>query len=166
MAAPGWLTQDEYAHVRALVPVACVDLVPWRAGPDGIEVGLITRVAPSGDPAYAMIGGRVLRDETLAAALDRHVRETLGEGVAIGAVDTERPLGVYEYFPDGRDGLLDPDKHAIAMTYAAELSGTPHPAGEASAFAWFPGASLPAEAEFGFGHGRVVREVLARLSSR
>jgi ADP-ribose pyrophosphatase YjhB (NUDIX family) len=163
MASTGCLSEEDYALVRASVPLPCVDLLPWRSAAGGVEVGLITRLTERGEPGYALVGGRVRHDETLAAALNRHVTETLGDGVAIGAVDTSLPLGVYEYFPDGRNGLVDPTKHAIALTYAAPLSGSPRPGGEASAFDWFPADALPPENAFGFGHGHVVRGVLSRL---
>jgi ADP-ribose pyrophosphatase YjhB (NUDIX family) len=166
VAARGWLSDEDYAHARALVPIACVDVLPWRQAGGVLEIGLITRAGEHGQPAFALVGGRVRREETLAAAVARHVAETLGPEAALGDVDAMRPLGVFEYFPDGRGGLVDTTKHAVAMTYAAPLSGRPRPAGEASAFDWFPADALPDASAFGYGHGEVVRRILPALTTR
>lgn len=160
MEPAGWLTDEDYAWARGRLPIACVDVLVFRDAPSGRELGLIVREAAAGRRGYALIGGRVLHGELLREALERHVALTLGDHVRLGPVDPSRPLGAFEYFPDGRDGLVDPDKHAVALTYAALLEGTPEARGEAVGFEWFAPDRVPAVDEFLFGHGRVVRQLL------
>jgi ADP-ribose pyrophosphatase YjhB (NUDIX family) len=162
--SPGWLTDDEYRRVREIVPIVCVDVLPWRDGAAGREIGLITRAGDRGRPALSLVGGRVRRDETLEDAVRRHVTETLGTAVSYDPLDMSRPMGVFEYFPDrARGPFVDPSKHAVAMTYTARLSGEPQPAGEARSFEWFAAADPPPTDRFGFGHGEVVRRLLPRV---
>jgi ADP-ribose pyrophosphatase YjhB (NUDIX family) len=126
---------------------------------------LVVRAPGRGGPALTLVGGRVLRDETLGAAVRRHVAETLGDDVSVELADARQPVGVFEYFPDPRRApFVDPDKHAVAVTYAARVvGGEPRPAGEAAAFEWHPVTDLPPVERFGFGHGEVVRRVVANL---
>ena len=164
MGSPLWLSEEAYRQAREMVPIACVDLLPWRETQAGREIGLITRTGERGQAALSLIGGRVLRDETLGAAVARHVRETLGPGVSFEAIDPARPVTVVEYFPEpGDQPFVDPSKHAVSMTYAARMRGEPRAGGEARDFGWFPADEpLPPE-RFGFGHGEVVRRLLPEL---
>lgn len=162
MRPPLWLSAEAYREARERLPIACVDLLPWREDADGRKIGLITRAGERGQEALSLIGGRVLRNETLAAALVRHVRETLGPDVSYERLDMGRPLLVVEYFPDAGE-FVDPSKHAIAMTYAARVHGDPRPGGEAQRFGWFDAAAPPPVERFGFGHGSVVRRLLDEL---
>jgi ADP-ribose pyrophosphatase YjhB (NUDIX family) len=165
MRSPLWLSDEAYRQARETVPIACVDVLPWRDTPAGRKIGLITRMGERGQPALSLVGGRVLRNETLEAALARHLSETLGTGVSWDPVETARPLAVVEYFPEpGAGPFVDPAKHAVAMTYATRLHGEPRPAGEAHDFAWFDAADSPPPEQFGFGHGEVVRRLLRELS--
>ena len=164
MEPAGWLSDDQYRRVRELVPIVCVDVLPWRNTPVGTEVGLVVRAPGRGGPALTLVGGRVLRDETLEDAVRRHVSETLGDAVSYELGDAARPVGVFEYFPDARRSpLVDPDKHAVAVTYTARLDGDPRPGGEAADFEWHQIARLPPDERFGFGHGDVVRRLVAAL---
>jgi ADP-ribose pyrophosphatase YjhB (NUDIX family) len=164
MEPAGWLSDAEYRHVREILPILCVDVLPWRDTETGREIGLIVRGPNRGGPALTLIGGRVLRDETLEEAVRRHVAETLGDDVSVELHDPSLPLGVFEYFPDHRRApFVDPDKHAVAVTYAGRLVGAPRPAGEAARFEWHPVSDLPPVERFGFGHGEVTRRLVPRL---
>jgi ADP-ribose pyrophosphatase YjhB (NUDIX family) len=164
MGSAGWLTDDDWRWAREHLPILCVDVLPWRDSRGGREVGLIVRTRERGGPALTLIGGRVLHGETLAAAVRRHVAETLGERVTIELPDPARPLDAFEYFPDARQApFVDPDKHAVAVTYAARLIGEPRAGGEAERFEWHPMAALPPTERFAFGQGEVVRRLVAQL---
>ena len=157
-----WLTDEEYAFIQAHVPIVCVDVLLSPVG-DPRQLALIRCAAPDGD-AWCLIGGRVLRNEHLADAVDRHVATTLGTGVRVDRSTLEFGA-VIEYFTERRaDGPYDPRKHAVSITHAAscEFSGEPEALGEAFEFAWFKIDQL-SEVRFGFGQGEVAARVLKNL---
>ena len=161
-AGDQWMPDEDYEFIQAHVPILCVDVLLSPVG-DPRQVGLIRRAAPDGD-AWCLIGGRVLRNEPLPAAVERHVEATLGTTVHVDLSTLE--LGaVIEYFTErGASGFYDPRKHAVAITYAAscECTGEPEALGEAFEFAWFKIDQL-SEVSFGFGQGDAVARVLKKL---
>jgi ADP-ribose pyrophosphatase YjhB (NUDIX family) len=161
-AGDQWMPDEDYEFIQARVPILCVDVL-LSPNDDPRRVGLIRRAAPDGD-AWCLIGGRVLRNERLAAAVERHVAVTLGAGVHVDRSTLEFGA-VIEYFTEpGPDGLYDPRKHAVAITYAAscECTSEPEAHGEAFEFAWFKIDQL-SEVSFGFGQGDAVARVLKKL---
>ena len=166
-----WLPRPVYWLARKLVPIPCVDVLPYRDSDAGPEVGLIRRIGADGStPGWALVGGRVIMRESLEEAIVRHVESTLGDGLEIGAVDTSRPLHAAEYSPDGRPGgRIDPNKHAVALSYVLEIDGLITPIGEAVDFEWFPADAIPDQQAFAYSHGSVVAALIgtdARLHRR
>jgi ADP-ribose pyrophosphatase YjhB (NUDIX family) len=157
-----YLPGPEWDLVRKSVPILCVDVLLSPAG-DSRRVGLIRRDAPQGQ-GWCLVGGRVLRNEHLPVAVERHVAATLGPGVRVDRSTLE--LGaVIEYFTEpGLGEFCDPRKHAVSMTYSAECecTGAPEARGEAHEFGWFSLDQLPG-LDFGFGQGEVVARVLKKL---
>ena len=140
------LPRPVYWLARKLVPIACVDILPYRnTGPSGPEVCLIERKGADGrTPGWALVGGRVMLRESLEQAMTRHLESTLGAAITIGPVDSAHPLHAAEYSPDGRPaGRIDPNKHAIALSYVIEIGGETEPRGEADDLRWFAADSLP-----------------------
>ena len=142
-----YLPDDLYAQVEASVPIACVDFVPVReTAQGGREFGLIRRSSPYGE-IWCHLGGRIRRGETIAAALQRHARETIGAALALPP--DPQPVYTYQWFPaadaptDGTPFGRDERKHSIGMAFLAELTGEPSPRNEALDFAWFRGSSIP-----------------------
>jgi len=160
-AGDRWIPEDEYQLILARVPIACVDLLPLSAEASP-RVGLILRQTPAG-PGWCLVGGSVLRNEPIADALRRHLIATLGSGTSLHPESLTFATTIEYFTQPGIGDFHDPRKHAIAHTYAGVCSGTPEPAGEADRFAWFALDRLPSEEEFGFGQGRVVKQVLAKL---
>ncbi len=157
----GPLPEDEWRFVQGSVPIACVDVVVWRGSPSagGRDVGLILRDTPHEGQRWCLVGGRLLLDERLVDAVRRQVRDTLGtEPLDVAP----QPLHVAEYSRTATPGPHDPRQHAIGMTWAVRLRGTPAPRGEGRDFRWFPEDDLP---ELGFGQQEVLRPVLAALGS-
>ncbi len=157
------LPAADYELVRASVPILCVDVL-LSPNDNPRQVALIRRATYAGGEGWCLVGGRVLRNEHLPAAVERHVAATLGPAVRVDRSTLE--LGaVIEYFtePDLGD-FYDPRKHAVALTYAAscECAGQPEALGEALEFGWFGLGELP-EVEFGFGQGEAVARVLKNL---
>jgi ADP-ribose pyrophosphatase YjhB (NUDIX family) len=161
-AGAQWLAHKDWLFIQDRVPILCIDVL-LSPEDDPRQVGLIRRAAPDGD-AWCLIGGRVLRNERLSAAVERHVAATLGTAVHVDRSTLE--LGaVIEYFTErGATGFYDPRKHAVALTYAAscECTGEPEALGEAFEFAWFKIDQL-SEVSFGFGQGEAVARVLKKL---
>ena len=160
-----WLSPEEYKRVQETVPIVCVDIVPLRRkGGTPESIGLILRDTPSQGRRWCLVGGRVLRDETLTDAVARHLRHTLGDRIRFGLDPDAQPIYVAQYFTSRTPpGLIDPRQHSVAMTYCIDIEGPVKAQGEAHEFNWFDPQRLPAPAEFGFEQDRVLDECLRRI---
>jgi len=159
----GFLPEPEFRRVQSLVPILCVDVL--LRGDDG-RCLLIRRRDRRGGEGWNIVGGRVHKDESLAAAVGRHVRETLGPEVVLSGFDAARPDRVAAYRHAERDdGPFDPDQHAVSLNYVIGCSGQPEARGEALEFGWFAPGGLPEADEFGFNQGEVVSALLEPYSS-
>lgn len=135
---PGLFPEETFRLVCRSVPMACVDLLPWRSTDAGPEVLLIRRLDREEKLCWCWVGGRILLDETIQGAIARHLDETLG-----GA------------------------QHSIGLTYLVPgATGKVQAMGEAIDWGWFPVGALPEPGEFSFGHGPVVYELSSRLPQR
>lgn len=145
----GFLPEGLYRSVQLNVPIACVDFVPLRGGDS--EVGLIRRKSPYGE-VWCHLGGRIRRGETLAAALQRHLAETLLD-VAVELPNDPQPDYVYQWFPEQEQPAedlivgLDERQHSIGLSFAVPVDWEDGVVavvqGEALDFAFWPVASLP-----------------------
>jgi ADP-ribose pyrophosphatase YjhB (NUDIX family) len=164
-----WLREDDYRLIQNSVPIACVDIAPLRLDErGGIEaIGLIFRDTPHQGRRWCLVGGRVQRNETLAAAASRQLRQTLGDGIRFQLDPDDQPVYVAQYFPTRQPvGVIDPRQHAVTMNYFVAIEGEIVPKGEALEFRWFAPDSLPNPDQFGFEQDRVLRECLARRNER
>lgn len=146
-----------FALVRRLVPIACVDALPYL--PAERKVALARRAGPEGGRGWALIGGRVRRGETLEAALARHLRGSLGHEARWRRLpDLERPVHVAEYFPEPPAGKRrDPRQHAVALGYVVEVQDAPPPPrGADEEASWVPIDDLPPADEILFDHASVI----------
>jgi len=162
-AGDRWIPEKEYQLIQASVPIVCVDVL-LSPHDNPRQIGLIERTTYNGGSGWCLVGGAVLRNESLLDAVDRHVLATLGSNIR--AVRSTIRLGaVIEYFSEpGLGDFYDPRKHAVALTYtaASELSGNPEvAAGEAMDFQWFSIDDLPG-INFGFGQEEAVVRVLKK----
>jgi ADP-ribose pyrophosphatase YjhB (NUDIX family) len=160
-AGDRWIPEDEYQLIISRVPIVCVDVLlrPMR---DPATFGLIRRSTYDNVVGWCLVGGALLRNEPLLDGVERHVRATLGPQMVVDRGSIQL-ITVAEYFTEPRAGSLhDPRKHAVALTYSALCAGEAKPAGEAEDFAWFSADALP-DITFGFGQGKVVREVVHGL---
>ena len=157
---------DEWQRIQGLMPIACVDALAIRGEPagDDLQVGLILRDTPDEGRRWCLIGGRILYGESIAQALTRHVKDSLGGAVRFETTSGDQPLYVAQYAPDARPGFArDVRRHAVGLTFAIALGGDVRPAGaEALDFGWFPATGLAAD-EVGFGQMAVINAVVARL---
>jgi ADP-ribose pyrophosphatase YjhB (NUDIX family) len=168
-AIPG----PQYDWVRRHLPIVCIDLLPYREGVDGAEVGLLRRWfpeagAPGARPVWCAVGGRLRHGETIRAALRRQLRTDLGRA-AVGAFPLRQvPVAVVEYrhVPKGRGGPFDPRQHAIGLLYAVPVRGTVRPPAPHLGFRWFKVRALPPAREIGFGLSGTIRTVARALRER
>jgi ADP-ribose pyrophosphatase YjhB (NUDIX family) len=159
----GRLPRPLYELVCKLMPVTCIDVLPYRASGEGFEIGLIERRDTEGKVVWCLIGGGIHRRESLADSAARHIHATLGPDVGWEAPDYRHPGTIGEYVPERRSDMPhDPRKHAIALTYAIALDGEPSPRGEALDFRWFSPGAIPFE-RMGFGQDAVLRDALSTL---
>ncbi|HEY2589382.1 MAG TPA: DUF4916 domain-containing protein [Tepidisphaeraceae bacterium] len=164
-----WLSDDDYRRVQRSVPIACVDIAPLRLSPHGsIEsIGLILRDTPHQGRRWCLVGGRILRDESLAEAAARHLRQTLGDAIRFTLAPDAQPAYVSQYFTSRREvGVIDPRQHSIAVNYLIAVDGLVTPMGEAHEFRWFDASALPGPDEFGFEQDRVLAECLRAAGPR
>lgn len=141
-----YLPPDTYRLVEQSMPIACVDFVLVREHEGRRELGLILRDSPHGK-VWCHLGGRIQRGETIADAIRRHGRETLGVEPDLSL--NPQPDYVYEWFPpeiapsDGTVFGNDPRKHAIGLSFVLETAQSTRPANEAVDFAYFAPDQLP-----------------------
>lgn len=166
---PGWIDLETYRLVQDVVPLVCVDALPYMTIDGEVRVGLIRRSIPEGDgwsEGWALVGGRVRRAEALGEALERHLRETLGEEASfdVSSLDLHRPCAVGQYLPEDREGMsFDPRQHSVALTYVVRIDGPVSPGGEALDFRWFALSDVPPRREIGFKQYIVLEEGLRLL---
>ena len=156
-----WLPEERYRELLATAAMPAVDLLPVLAGAGGTAIGLILRDDAEGGEGWNLVGGGIRREETVAAAAERHVAATLGESFRWRRREFERPDTVGEYFPERRQGYaFDPRKHSIALSYAILADGpAADPRDEALDFRWFPlDRGLPSP--IGFAQEPVIRRLL------
>lgn len=147
---PSWIADDEWARIRDLVPIACVDLVPVRESADGQQFGLIERDSPFG-LRWCQIGGRLLHGETMRAGLLRHLDHTL-QGLDVQLPADPQPDYTMQWFPEApEDGIehgFDPRQHALALCFLTPVAAEAEPAvvegGEGVRFGWFTQAQVEA----------------------
>jgi ADP-ribose pyrophosphatase YjhB (NUDIX family) len=162
MQRKGWLPEEDWKRVQRSVPIACADVVPIARGTSGPEIGLICRTTPHQGTRWVTIGGRILLNEPLRVAVNRQVREALGDEVRVQLYAP--PITIVEYFSRRLKGLpYDPRQHAIGVTYAVRVTGRIRARGEALEFRWFSRKTLPSPREIGFGQNQMLVDCLRTL---
>ncbi len=133
------LAQHEFLEIVRLTPLVSIDLIVLdQAG----DVLLGRRVNRPAQGMWFVPGGRIRKDETLADAFKRIVRDELGPGVDPGVVGFK---GVFEHrYDDNFAGAEHITTHYVVLAYTLKLDA-PIPAGrfeQHSDYAWMS----PAEA--------------------
>jgi len=162
-----WLEERDWNRVQAAVPIACVDVMPFQAaGSQVMRIGLIRRDTPHQGRRWCLIGGRLLRDESLADAVTRQLTDALGTMVTPFLDPDIQPVHVAQYFTAPREeGSFDPRQHAIGLIFPVQLEGCPEAHGEALEFRWFELNALPAAEEVGFGQDRILPRCIEQLDA-
>ena len=157
------LTEEDLLRARALVPIVCIDVLPWRrADRNAIEVCLIEREDRPGQ--WNLVGGRIRRGEHVDAAVRRHMRSTLGPKISWTREDFSRPGVAGQYFPTPTAGHgHDPRQHSVSLSYALEVAGDVESAGEATTHRWFGAQELPSRERIGYDQADVVYALTSTL---
>ena len=166
---PAWLDESDWKRAQDSVPITCVDVLPIQLDDSKklTKVGLIFRDTPHQGRRWCVIGGRLWRNESIAEAIARQLRETLGTRLSFDLHPDPQPDYVAQYFTTARGiGTVDPRQHALTLNIVVPLTGDPKPRGEAIDFRWFLPSQLPPPEEFGFGQDRVVAACLHVWRSR
>lgn len=141
-----FLPADTYRLIEESMPIACVDFVLVRERNGHRELGLILRDSPHGR-VWCHLGGRIQRGETIAGAIRRHSRETIGIEPTLPL--NPQPDYVYEWFPpdltptDGTVSGDDPRKHAIGLSFVIQMDHEGTPRAEALDHQFFLPWALP-----------------------
>lgn len=163
-----YLSDELYKTITDSVPMVCVDVIPVRTTAGAWEIGIITRATGSEVGMATLIGGRVQHDETLRAAISRHIETDLGITAYEFFADNDelRPFRVQQYLhttvaedPFG----YDPSKHSVAATFLITLTDDPKPKNEASAFHWVSRDAIPEHC--GYNQAIVMRAAFDFLST-
>lgn len=114
---PGqWLPPEAFADVIRLTPLVSMDLVV-RAPDRRVLVG--RRVNEPAKDRFFLVGGRITKNESRAAAFRRLTREELGQEMAI---EEGRFLGVYDHFyPTNRFEQPGFGTHYVVLGYELDL---------------------------------------------
>lgn len=142
---PGqWLEAQDFADVVRLTPLVSMDLLV-RA-PDGrVLVG--RRINEPAKNLFFLVGGRITKNESRAAAFRRLTREELGVELEITQA---RFLGVYDHFyPTNRFEQNGFGTHYVVLGY--ELKGFPEstalPTEQHAEYVWMTETELLASPE-------------------
>lgn len=164
---PGWLSDEELAHVRSEVPIAYVGVVPVRVDAQNrvMQVGTLTRVTEGeqGRLSRTLVMGRIRINETIRQALLRSVRHDLGDLADPRLPLSLQPFTVAEFFPSPLAPLHDARQHAIALCYVVALEGTCAASDDALDLEWTEPAKLDGAfyASMPDGQDRILRAGLS-----
>lgn len=126
------IPSELYSEILRVFPRACVDAVICCQN----KVLLLKRIIKPDKGLWAIVGGRVFKEETVIQAVQREILEELG---LIIDTDTIRLVGVVDCFHKTR--------HDISITYALVLENFPKIKidYQHSEYKWFDVNSLPAD---------------------
>jgi len=146
------MTRYTYAHPR---PALTVDCVLFRTIDDVEQVLLIRRARLPYRDCWALPGGFVGIDESLAAAAERELAEETGiTGVALA-----------QLYAFGRVDR-DPRERVVSIAYWGDVADdvpVPVPGGDAKLAAWWPLDGLP---ELAFDHAEIIARAVEQRSAR
>jgi colanic acid biosynthesis protein WcaH len=132
---PNFLSHAELDTIIRLAPLIAIDLI-IRNARDEVLLGL-RRNEPAKD-YYFVPGGIIMKDERLAEAFTRLLKNETGQG---GSLSDARLLGVFEHFYDrNRSGRSGYGTHYVVLGYEFRWSSAaaPKPDDQHSELRWWP----------------------------
>jgi len=108
-----FIPKEEYARIMGVLPILCVDVAVQNS--EG-QYLLIRRANEPLKDQWWVIGGRVLKGETLEQAAVRKVREEVG--LNVGSV---KPIGYYEDTLETNPFGLSTPLHSVSVVFSATV---------------------------------------------
>jgi colanic acid biosynthesis protein WcaH len=133
--SPSFLSHAELDTVIRLAPLVAIDLI-IRNRRDEVLLGLRKNEPAKG--CYFVPGGMILKNERLADAFARLVKNETGQDASL---DDARLLGVFEHFYDNnRSGRSGYGTHYIVLGYEFSWpsAAAPTPDDQHSELRWWP----------------------------
>jgi ADP-ribose pyrophosphatase YjhB (NUDIX family) len=161
------LSEKDYRFITSSVPIVCIDVIPVRLNESHIELGAIIRKTGTESGKIALIGGRIVKNESISDAIRRHLKKDLNvSDFKYSPLNSEdNPIIVQQYQHSTLESssviCFDPTKHSIGLTYLIEISQEPKPANEASKFLWLKQGDI--DESFAFRQDIVFRKAFKKL---
>ena len=108
-----FIPKEEYARIMGVLPILCVDVAVQNSKGEYL---LIRRANEPLKDQWWVIGGRVLKGETLEQAAVRKVREEVG--LDVGSV---KPIGYYEDVSETNPFGLSTPQHSVSAVFSASV---------------------------------------------
>lgn len=106
-----FILEDKYEQIMEVLPILCVDMLLHNSKGEYL---LVKRANEPLKGQWWVIGGRVLKGETLRQAAIRKVKEETGL-----VVDSVKPIGYFEDISHAnRFGSLTPS-HSVSVVFSA-----------------------------------------------
>ena len=125
-----------FKRAARILPVLCVDVIVEN--PDR-EYLLVKRTREPMKGRWWVIGGRVFKGESLAAAAARKVKEETGLAVKVVG-----PVGYYEHLAEKTPWGGRFRRHSASVVFLAKTAGTKRIRLDAQSAAWKFAKALPA----------------------
>jgi colanic acid biosynthesis protein WcaH len=106
---------EQYQQIIEVLPILCVDVVIKNSRG---EYFLVKRDNEPRKGEWWVIGGRLLKGETLEQAVVRKVREETGLNV-----EAMQPIGYYEAVSQENPFGLAPRLHAVSVVFSTVIDG-------------------------------------------
>jgi colanic acid biosynthesis protein WcaH len=142
---------EQYQHIIKVLPILCVDVVVKN--PRG-EYLLIKRANEPRKGQWWVIGGRLLKGETLEEAVVRKVREETS--LNVGA---PHPIGYYEAVSQENPFGLAPRLHAVSVVFSTVVDDGQQIRLDDQSLDWKYSEELPVDFCFQpFGDGQPTKQ--------
>lgn len=128
---------EHYQQIIEVLPILCVDVVVKNSRG---EILLIKRDNEPRQGEWWVIGGRVLKGETLEQAVIRKVQEETGL-----TVESVQPIGYYEAVSQENPFGLNSRLHAVSVVFSTVVDGNQKIKLDEQSSDWTFAKDLPAE---------------------
>jgi colanic acid biosynthesis protein WcaH len=132
-----FIPADEYAHIIEVLPILCVDVIVQNSRGEYL---LIKRANEPRKDQWWVVGGRVLRGETLEQAAIRKVKEEVGL-----KVNFMEPIGYYEDVSETNPFGLSIPLHSVSVVFSTVVDDNQQVRLDNQTVGWKYSADLPTD---------------------